>query len=663
MFDVLLLQLVAALPGPAVSGDTVCNTTAALIDVDLRVGADCRISGVPHAAAGSAEFPFRSIAIEDFDQDALNDLRDGLDAFARIVSPRAELAPRLAIRSAFGSFERSVEREPRLVEAALAAAELALRTRLEDDARRALGITDQLGGRTPALEAALAELRLMIGEHSSVVATAAPSDGPARRRVTGIALLLSDDPADWTRGDSLYFGALISGATSVLERALRDIAPLSGERPPETPAALRDWWDALAAEAAVSRPERLHVHFSRLLHAYAFHYDWPRHGMRAETEDVSSPFDARGLVYLRHGPPARVISTFEPRPPHRVNETWVYDGGWGGPFAIHLIGVNRDWSFARVPGCGDQEWAMARLELDHRLGELLLNCRSRRPQRSDIDHLLLEINREIRQRHQEAMTTQDVDLGLHTFIDARGAVYRLRGPDGRPELLVVAGVPVEPGVTDTLGRGDFFALGLEAYARGGGEGASGVSRVSMRTTEVAPPGYASVATTLARPAERSEVRLVLRDVVDTSVGAAMSVPVGGSIAEQDGAAMSDLVPIASGAQPTMTRYDVPLTPLPDVIGGDRFGIYFELYGFTADSYRATIRGRRLGASAIRRLFGRDEVISLTLDRTPNRVGPGVSAELLTIGAPDWEAGTYEIEVTIEAGGRRSSARRELVVVP
>ncbi|HEX6588913.1 MAG TPA: hypothetical protein VF039_07820 [Longimicrobiales bacterium] len=658
----LLLQLAAAQAGTASSPDAVCDAVAALIELDLRVAGECRIDGVRDAPEASGDLPFRSIWIEGFDAGAMADLKDGLDAFIRVSSPRGELAPRLAIDAALDAFERAAGREPRLAEAAIAAAELAFRTRLEDDARRALAIADRITSTSPPLGALIAELRLMTGATVSVVAMSTPHDAPARRRVTAIALLLSDERADWETGDSLYFDAIRSGDQATLTRALDDRGPLGEEPAPATPAALAEWWNALAAEAAVSRAERLHVHFTRLMHAYAFHYDWPRSGMREQVEDVSSPFDARGLAYVRHGAPARVVRTIAPVDPHPINETWVYDEGWGGPFALHFIGLNRDWSFARVPGCEDPDWAMARGDLDPRLGELLLQCGSRRPSPSDIRQLLFEMNRDVRAQHLATMATQAVDLGLETVITARGAAFRMRDPEGEPELMVVAGVPIEPGVTDTLGRGDVFGLRLEAYAQGGGHAASRANRLVMRTTDVVAPGWASVATTLPRPAPRSTVRLVLRDVVDASVGAAMSVVVDGTTIEDDELAISDVVPIALDARPTIERYGVPLTPLPDILGATRFGLYFELYGLTGDTYRATIRARRRDAGALSRLFGRDEAISLVLDLTPNHVAPGVAAELLTIAAPGWDEGTYDLEVAVEAGGRRVIARRVVSVV-
>ncbi|HUF12428.1 MAG TPA: hypothetical protein VMN78_04945 [Longimicrobiales bacterium] len=610
---ILLLLLLAQQP-LATSTDP-CEAAARLIDVDLRVNGVCRIAGSPpvrprNRSRSRAYFPYDDLRVAGAGGAAADALHAGLETFARVSSPMAELALRATIGQALGSLERAIALDSTLIEATLAAAELAMRSRVPDDMRRALGLIRATRGESGRLKLLAAELAYTVGEPLGGGRSAVAEDDPELQRVRALELLRSDDDADRARGDSLYFDALQRGGAAMADAIGRDLGPLVAPGTTLTPEQAERFWSRLAADAAVSRPDRLSEHFRRLAYAYEAYYDWPRNLRHGDTLVTGAIFDARGHTYVRHGPPTQVVHT----PPSAYmgsrRESWVYDGAWGEPLTVHFTGASRSYRFM-----GD---------------------------------------------YMTALSTQFVDLGLRTLLSARLSTHRLRDESGRAELLVVAAVPVGAAATNADGSGLEFTLGLTTHVLDAGRTMRASNSISASTDAVPEPGYASIPVLLPAPASGAIIRAVLRDVDSTHVGAGLSATAPAPLSRD--ATMSDLVTLSIDGPPTLRRHGAVLSPTPDVVGGARFGLYFELYELDVEEYLARIRVRRADAGVVDRLLNRDEVLTLTLTRRPNLVRPGLAAETLAIGAPDWESGDYEIEVEIEAGGERITRQRTLRVI-
>ncbi|HEX6639509.1 MAG TPA: hypothetical protein VF215_00275, partial [Thermoanaerobaculia bacterium] len=152
------VQMMAAQP--------VCAALDSLIRIDLRVGGECRVDGVRLEDVSAEELPFRSLHVDGIDARALSKLRSGLDHFVRVSTPLAEANLRGSIEQALDDFADAVRFEPRLTEAAVAAAQLALLTRLEGDMRRARSILD--AGQGPGRSGYSAELALALGETAAI---------------------------------------------------------------------------------------------------------------------------------------------------------------------------------------------------------------------------------------------------------------------------------------------------------------------------------------------------------------------------------------------------------------------------------------------------------------------------------------------------------------
>lgn len=658
---VLSLLLLAAQVG-ASSPPDVCASFGELVGIDLRVDGACRLEGTPLPDAEAGDLPFDPLRVEGISAAATASLRSGLDTFVRLVTPLAEVSPRGAIGSALRSFESAVDSDPGLTEAAMAGAELALRTRLEGDMRRALAIVRATQD-APRHSAALAvELEVALGELDAGV-SARPEDlaVPAYRRVHAIALLLSDDRNAWAAGDSLYFSALRDGWSAIRGRALTDLGPLGNGRELRDVPALEDFWSRAAAESGVGRAERLSVHFRRLDEAYAAYYDWPRIRSRGSLEEVESAFDTRGDIFMRHGTPVRVVRTRIHGVIEHLYETWIYGGGWNDPFVVHFIGANRDWRLTGAAPCHEADWLLARGELDPRLGLLYIGCvNPTQENRRANQRRYAEVNRDIREGHIAALGSQSVDLGLTSLLTSHLSTHRLRDERGAPELLVVAGVAMR---SEPTAESRTFRLEARAFVTDDSRVVHASDTLESTTGAVRGARYAAVPLIVRTPVPGgAEIRVVLRDVDSVHVGAGMSMLAPQSRARTDGLDMSDLVPLSVGGPATLTRYGLAISPAPDVVGNNRFGIYFELYGLRADTYRARVRVRRSDAGIIDRLLDRDEIHSLSFTRTANRVADAVAAESLTIGAPDWEAGRYEVEVEITAAGERIVRTRTLEVL-
>ena len=178
-----------------------------------------------------------------------------------------------------------------------------------------------------------------------------------------------------------------------------------------------------------------------------------------------------------------------------------------------------------------------------------------------------------------------------------------------------------------------------------------------RTTDVGDPDWIALAVTLPAPAGPSLVRMLLRDVDSTHVGAALSIGIPES-EEPNGTTMSDIVLVALDAAPSVRRHGRALAPLPDVVGTSGFGLWFELYGLpdSSQSYVATIRARRLTPGALRA----DDAISLTFQGSPQRVADRTAAQMIEVETP-WEPGEYRLELTVSVGGATFTRTRDLVV--
>jgi hypothetical protein len=122
---------------------------------------------------------------------------------------------------------------------------------------------------------------------------------------------------------------------------------------------LRALWERTAAENAMTVGERLAVHMQRLDTAQArfrrqlLRGAQPFDALWVDTVATDVPIDGRGMVYVRHGPPAEIIvSVPDSRGRIGPNETWVYRRGQQSTlFHFMKMDGSPDWELTAGPPC------------------------------------------------------------------------------------------------------------------------------------------------------------------------------------------------------------------------------------------------------------------------------------------------------------------------
>lgn len=255
----------------------------------------------------------------------------------------------------------AASREAGSAEAALELAALALGTRdretLKDAATALAAVLRERGD--PELLVALAEVLLGTGQVQDArrAANQALAAGDSRgQRALAISMMRSGGRAD--DAGSVYLSQLAAADRAIVALYFEDIAPLL------TPVQAAEWhrlsdsgkgvwihreWEWRASTAGVSVGERIAEHHRRLAAATQRYQRVANRGPRPEGalgisgEFVRSPFDDRGIVFIRHGQPAEVIRA-SPGSTGLIREAWVYPG----------LGNGRGlFEFAKPPGYGD----------------------------------------------------------------------------------------------------------------------------------------------------------------------------------------------------------------------------------------------------------------------------------------------------------------------
>lgn len=281
-----------------------------------------------------------------------------------------ETAAELAARRAF---VRAIELDPSNSGPALELAALALATRKGstiDTADAAIAHVLERAPPTADLLAAAAlvaiadgavERAVELGRHAIEAGGGSSADhalGSARLRAPGGE---AEGAAAYMRGiDRLD----ADGALRYWDDARFMARPIDGIRwtevsPPLRGVLLRELWERSAAENATTVGERLAVHMARLDTAHVTYRRQSLRGARpkeplwTDTVPTDVPVDARGMIYVRHGSPDRVINTLRDRRGLiGQSVSWVYDRG-NQPTVFHFMKVegSADWSLTAGPQC------------------------------------------------------------------------------------------------------------------------------------------------------------------------------------------------------------------------------------------------------------------------------------------------------------------------
>jgi GWxTD domain-containing protein len=598
------------------------------------------------------------------------------------------LDPRSRARRAL---ERAVEMDPSFPEAAQLLASLAAQTRDRDAsvlARNTLSVIAGSDTASAASQIALARAAEAVGELETAAAAAlaatrdsnVDSAGVAHHTAARILLRL---PGREEEGASEYFLGL-NGLTR--ERARAYYSELGGiatagelqelELLPVARAAewIRTFWDMHAALSAVTVPTRLSEHFSRLAVAEKRFPRRQKHGAPGTNallyERPESPFDDRGVIYMRHGEPRDIItSSIEEGDRRVVTQSWMYPDLDGEPVMYHFIDGRSE-----KPGMAAAEWYLmynlpcdfgymaARAQYDKRLTQLMHRC----------DAMSVRgVSVLVRRDAYDGLATERANPGFTKSLPATYDTYTFRNPGGTTDIIVAMGIDADGMIAGTT------ADGARAYSA---NTSFVVVDTAMRSVFRTDTVLRAAADVRAGPGSvlRGNLYLTVRpgpgmvhraSIIDANAPDRGQI-YGGPVVVPDYRGrrlmMSDVVLAVPDTTGSFQRGDVSLTTVPwQSFERGAFRIFYELYNMPAGaSYTTEVKVEGIGggiSGAVRGLFGRRPPVSLRFnDQAP--ANGGVIQQVRDAQA-DLEPGEYKLTVTVsDPSGNRVTRERVITVL-
>ncbi len=548
--------------------------------------------------------------------------------------------------------EGLVEADPGFAPAAVALAHAAAAARDADRLERVRSVLSDLVEHADSADAetwlALATVHNALDHPDAAVAAArralAAADGPDHEALHLLVQALLRSPGREAEATALWLRMVEDADEAVLQRMFDRLAMVATETEivrwqaadvARRRAMLSAFWDVRAAFAGVTVPERFAAHERRIAHArmhFARRRQWgapPADALLLQRPDL--PYDDRGVIYVRHGPPARVIRT-APRGALPYNETWVYDRPDGSRRSLHFFnfGSRRDdtgefgeWLLAyRVP-C-DSDWMSDRAVEDVRLGAYVHAC-------DGTDRMALSA--ELRRDAYTALATDSDHPGFVRALPFRHGLWSFRGEASVPELVTVV---------EAEGDLDVRTIVIDAAnANVRSADASGTHAVSMR---------------LRAPAGATAVRVIVNDARDAARGGwwgdTLTIPDFGA----PGLSMSDVVIATLDEGGPLRRGATGLRPLLGPIPASQpFRIYHEVYGLDADAIwqsEITIEPVRRGVGGfLARVFGGADRTRLRFTDGADTATGGATSRLRTVDA-NLEPGQWRLRLDVESAGRR-----------
>lgn len=437
---------------------------------------------------------------------------------------------------------------------------------------------------------------------------------------------------------------------------------------------VRDYWEHRAALAGVSAEERLVEHMRRSAAASRM-FAPPGTGSGAagdgdvlrQTALRDLPYDDRGLVYIRRGPPHREVRVasdiFEGLPA----TTWLYASVDGGIDAFHFAKQLTSGSGFRLvtpPACDpdyagsglaganvvsvSEGWVMTSAGASSEATHTALSCFGGDAQARRANASLNAIA-----LRRETMRALAVESPRQPFLEAIPAFfdfYVFRGPNGETEVVTPVVVPVAAGEQEEIELLVTFADQGGGVIRREATSTTTRARVTQSIISDGEGWGVAYARTTVQPADSAWFRVVIRDPSNGERGGMW----GGSISLRSFAgrrfSMSDVV--VSGPGPgTFTRGSTRLFLLParSFVPGATATVFYELYhAEPGTAYRTELRLRRedagLGARLWRAITGAGEV-RLRFDGVVPADAGETLQELRSLGLPA-EEGRYILSVRV-----------------
>ena len=622
------------------------------------------------------------------------------------------------------AFRRALALDPMHARAARQLAALALLSRRKDDleeARDALARIAAGGRADPEVAVALADVESALG-HVGVAAEAAAEAVAAGGDATALharAAALLRVPGREAEGAAAYFEGIARLTEEAAERYFEDLLPIV--TPDEELRwragnldARREWlrtfWELRAALAGEPVADRVAEHYRRLAVAHERYRRAGRRGappggalLRQDPSEREFPFDDRGLVYVRHGEPDRVIQTAHSE--LRPNETWVYTAPDGTSRLFHFLKLRQGSDFRLVD---DLLAALDPTITNLQLEPLIALVQDRAPYDPKYQALLARLNRaEAVRRNRNAAPRDLTDaladiratsqaLAAETRAGTLAAldrdsdrprferelpfyydIFTFRGPRGQTDVTAALAIPgpmLEP--AESADGRTLYALRLSFILVDTATGR--ISRVDTvyRYRAPRPLGegeYLRTHVRLAAPPSGSAVhRLLVRNDADPGQGRLYGGPA--RVRDYSGGALlvSDIVLAEPDSGGTWRRgaASLALVPPRQFPAREPVTVFYEIYNLPAGTpYRTEIRLEPPAApgplARIGRLLGLGGGGSVRL-RFEGQAAPGPDGAVQEIRrvASRMGPGRYRLRVAITdlAGGRTATSETQFLVL-
>ncbi len=600
-------------------------------------------------------------------------------------------------RRAFGA---ALEADPAFAPAAVELGKLALASRDPDDLAGAAAALDRVAAAPDATAETLrlaSEVALAVGDSAAAGARArAYATAPGRdASLAGLDLARAElEAGRAAEGWAAYTAGLDSLTDAGADAYLADLGPLSEDASAADWQSLplggratwlRHYWVARAAAAGRTPAAVLTEHERRLRFAQQHYPRTSRRAVTAATPDavahaVASGLDDRGILYVRHGAPDRVVRT--PVSGCAPHESWLYQAD-GGPLIYHFVSLNRANEYVLVAdplaGCGDgsararELGALADLDGRYAALEAQANLAGVGGTRSVAEEFNTDLARLVTERRGEAiegLRESGYRPRAKDVVSFYYDTYAFRGASGRTDLVAALAIPggalrgreagqgvryaadVAFAVLDTVTAGTWQSDTTLDFMAPRAFGARENLRVAVELP--VPPGRAY--------ADRVSVRLPGQDA-EGGYGGALAVP----SFRGDTLMVSDLV-LAEPAGHGWRRGGVELGLVPPrQYTRGPISLFYELYNLRADStYTTRIRVISLGGKdlfgALKRLFtGGGAALSVSFRDVAHPRSDGTVQVLRHVDLGQLSPGAYRMEVETRSGGRTVRRETEFLV--
>jgi hypothetical protein len=399
------------------------------------------------------------------------------------------------------------------------------------------------------------------------------------------------------------------------------------------------------------------------------------------------PFDQRGALLVRHGPPENIVST------HTIaslpNETWIYDIPGEGPAMFHFVVLRGSQDYSLVSDI--TKIISPDAITDERNNALLAILQDRIPYEpkyqtaatrlrgmfarnmtlaldgTEIRSVLESIDAGYRRDARQAMRIDTYRHAYEDDIEFLHDVFTFRSPFARTELTAAFAMPVKELIPMRGSAGTRYAFKMSVILIDTLQGT--VTRADTTIEydarrQMDMNEYVRLHVTLpVIPSEHTEYKLVAEDIGSGRGAMVSGVQRLRDYASTERLLVSDVVLAIPDSAGDWQRGSQKLAlALPRSFGASRpFTAFYEVYNFKAgEPYTTSITVTQIDNGGIKGLLGgKASPISVSFAGTAAPDANGVMQEVRQV-ATDLQPGRYRMNVEVRATGSGRTAATETI---